>query len=360
MLFDACVIGGGGVVGAAVTRALAQSGLSVVALEKHDSACQETSGLNSRVIHSGFHEAPGSLKSELAREGSRLMIQYAAEHGIPMLQTGMLIAVPFGSIRGGLWKEAASVWHLWRQGRQQDIPFQFIFTAEGVRKIAPIRALGGIFISSVRVINVEKLVGALTADARTEGAQFVYGTQVVSIEREDSCFAVRSSKETVRARKLINSAGLEAHVISVMAAGPQYDIEFIRGDYYELNGGVERWGIRTLVYPAMPPGSRSKGVHLGPRTDGRLYIGPSATMASESAPKELFVEAVRKFLPEIQESDLRWAYYGTRPKCGRDFTIKLERSNPALINLIGIDSPGLSASMAIAKRVLDLCRGTSG
>jgi L-2-hydroxyglutarate oxidase LhgO len=80
-------------------------------------------------------------------------------------------------------------------------------------------------------------------------------------------------------------------------------------------------------------------------------------MAPESAPKELFVEAVRKFLPEIQESDLQWAYYGTRPKCGRDFTIKLERSNPALINLIGIDSPGLSASMAIARRVSALCKG---
>jgi glycerol-3-phosphate dehydrogenase len=359
-MFDACVIGGGGVVGAAVTRELAQSGLSVVALEKHDGACQETSGLNSRVIHSGFHEAPRSLKSELAREGSRLMIQYAEERGIPMLNTGMLIAVPFGSIRGGLWKETAAVWHLWRQGRQQDIPFQFIFTAAGVRKIAPIRARGGIFISSVRVINVEKLVGSLTADARKTGAQFVYGAEVSSIQSEDSCFVVRSARETVRARKLINSAGLQAHVISVMAGGPRYDIEFIRGDYYELNGGVERWGIRTLVYPAMPPGSRSKGVHLGPRTDGRLYIGPSATMAPESAPREVFVEAVRKFLPEIQESDLRWAYYGRRPKCGRDFTIKLERSDPALINLIGIDSPGLSASMAIARRVLTLCTEVSG
>ena len=95
-------------------------------------------------------------------------------------------------------------------------------------------------------------------------------------------------------RLLINSAGLRAHEISILAGGPRYEVEFIRGDYYELAGGVDRWGIRTLVYPAMPPRSRSKGIHFGPRTDGRLYIGPSATIG-EQAPKELFVEAARKF-----------------------------------------------------------------
>src|SRR5215831_11228709 len=171
-MFDVCIVGAGGVVGAAIARELATQRFSVIGIEKHDGPCQETSGLNSRVIHSGFHEVPRSTKSELARRGSLLMIQYAEERGIPMLHTGMLIAVPFGSIREGLWKETAAVWHLWRQGRQQDIPFQFIFTAAGVRKIAPIRALGGIFISSVRVINVEKLVGSLTGDARKTGAQF--------------------------------------------------------------------------------------------------------------------------------------------------------------------------------------------
>ena len=356
-MFDACIIGGGGLVGSAIARELAQSGLSVVALEKHETACKETSGLNSRVIHSGFHETPGTLKAELALDGSRLMIRYAEERSIPMLDSGMLIAVPYGSIRAGLWKETAALWHLWHQGRKQHVPFQFILTSTAVRRIAPIRAAGGIFISSVRVINVEKLVESFSADAEKAGARFLYGAEVSGVESQDSCFLVENSKKSVRSKILINSAGLHAHEISIMAGGPPYDIEFIRGDYYELIGGVERWGIRTLIYPAMPPGSRSKGVHLGPRTDGRLYIGPSATPASEVAPKEMFLQAARKFLPDIRENDLRWAYYGTRPKCGRDFTIKLERTHPALINLIGIDSPGLSACMAIARRVSAFCRG---
>src|SRR5262245_26828318 len=100
-MFDACIIGAGGVVGAAIARELAQQGLSVAALEKHRIACQETSGLNSRVIHSGFHEAPKSLKAKLAFEGSRLIHQYAEERGIKLLNTGMLIAIPHGSIRQG-------------------------------------------------------------------------------------------------------------------------------------------------------------------------------------------------------------------------------------------------------------------
>lgn len=353
-MFDACIVGGGGAVGSAIARELALRGLTAIALEKHENACQETSGLNSRVVHSGFHEVPGTLKAELAREGSRLMIQYAREHGIPFLETGMLIAVPHGFIAQGLWKEAGALWHLWRQGRRQKIPFQFIFTPLTVRQIAPIRAVGGIFIPSVCVIDIERLVQSVTEAARAAGAQFLYGAEVHGITAKNGYHIVQTTNSEIQAHALINSAGLGAHEISVMAGGPAYNVQFIRGDYYELRGGIERWGIRTLIYPAMPPHSPSKGIHFGPRTDGRLYIGPSATSAPLEAPKEIFVNAARKFLPDIQEDDLRWAYSGTRPKHGKDFTIHLERSQPPLLNLIGIDSPGLSASLAIARRVAEI------
>jgi len=358
-MFDACIIGAGGVVGCAIACELAKRGLSVAGIEKHDGACMETSGLNSRVIHSGFHEIPGTLKAELAREGSRLIIRYAKEHGVKLLSTGMLIAVPHGSIREGLWREADALWNLWRQGRKQDIQFRFVVTPGGVRKLAPIRALGGIFIPSVCVIDLEAFVASLEKDAKASGAEIFYGSEVVAIDVDNSGHVIHTSTRDVKARVLINSAGLHAHDISIAAGGPKYDVEFVRGDYYELIGGIERWKIRTLVYPAMPPHSRSKGIHFGPRTDGRLYIGPSATRAPEQAPKQLFLEAARKFLPDIREDDLRWAYAGVRPKRPTlngtsDFTIRLERDAPPLINLIGIDSPGLSASMAIARRVADI------
>jgi glycerol-3-phosphate dehydrogenase len=358
-MFDVCIIGAGGIVGCSIARELALRGLSVAAVEKHDRACQETSGLNSRVIHSGFHEAPGTLKSALAQEGSRLIIEYAGKRGIKLLKAGMLIAVPHGGIQSGLWREASSLWNLWRQGRRQNIPFQFVLTPGGVRKLAPIRALGGIFIPTVAVIDLESFAKSLAADAVTAGARFFYGSEVTEIAADGSAYAVRTAKEEIKARTLINSAGLNAHTISRMAGGPGYEVEFLRGDYYELIGGVDRWKIRTLIYPAMPPRSRSKGIHFGPRTDGRLYIGPSASTSREPAPKQLFLEAARKFIPEIGEDDLKWAYSGTRPKNksqdGKsDFIIRLDRTTPPLVNLIGIDSPGLSASMAIARYVGDI------
>ncbi|PYR97623.1 MAG: hypothetical protein DMG15_17380 [Acidobacteria bacterium] len=357
-MFDAGIIGAG-IVGCAVARELAGRGLSVAAIEKHPTACQETSGLNSRVIHSGFHEIPGTLKARLAREGSRLIIRYAQKRGVNLLETGMLIAIPHGSIRAGLWREAGALWKLWTQGRQQNIPFRFVLTRGGVRHIAPIQAIGGIFIPSVCVIDLEGFMDGLVQDAQIAGARFFYGSEVVGIDVHSSHHVVRTTQGPVEARALINSAGLAAHELSRMAGGPSYEIEFIRGDYYELKGGIERWGIRTLVYPAMPPRSRSKGIHFGPRTDGRLYIGPSATPPSQPAPKRVFLEAGQQFLPRIGDEDLEWAYAGVRPKLTTDngksdFTIRLERPAPPFINLIGIDSPGLSASMGIAQYVAEM------
>ena len=350
-------------VGCAIARELSLRGFRVIGFEKHPKPCQETSGLNSCVIHSGFHEKPGSLKATLAREGSRLLIQYAGQRDIRLLETGMLIAVPYGSIQAGLWRDASALWDLWRQGRRQQISFDFVFTPRGIREIAPVRALGGIFIPPVCVVDVKQLVGSLAEDARAAGAALIYGTEVIRISVEGAHYAVHlATRETISARILINSAGLKAHEVSEMAGGPKYKIEILRGDYYELAGGVNRWNIRTLVYPAMPPRSRSKGVHFGPRTDGRLFIGPSATPADAPMPKEVFLESGRKFLPSLTDSDLQWAYSGLRPKHAgpngaSDFTIRLDRTNPPLINLIGIDSPGLSASLGIARHVSGMVLG---
>jgi glycerol-3-phosphate dehydrogenase len=356
-MFDVCVIGAGGVVGAALVRELTQRGFSVAGLEKHAGSCRETSGMNSRVIHSGFHEHPGSLKARLAREGSRMILEYVRERGIPVLNTGMLIAIPRGAIGLGLLNDAGSLWRLWSQGRRHNIPFRFVLGSASVMRIAPVNAVAGIFIPPVSVIDVEAFVQSLTDDAKQLGADFRFGTEVLGIAVNSERHVVQTSTGDIEARILVNSAGLCAREIAAMAGTvPPYNVELIRGDYYELIGGVDRWGIRTLVYPVMPARSKSKGIHFGPRTDGRLYIGPSATMTSSSEPadKDLFLKAARRFVPAVREEDLRWAYSGTRPKSGRDFSIRLDRRQPPLINLIGIDSPGLSSSMAIARFVAEM------
>jgi len=359
-LYDVCVIGVGGVVGSAIIRNLAARGLTVLGVERHDGPAREASGLNSRVIHSGFHEKPGTLKARLALAGSRMLLEYASAKGIPVLRTGMLIAVPRHAFRDGVWKEFGSVWRLWRGGRSHHIELRWMLSPRAVRRIAPIAAAGGIFIPSVCVVNVEELIASFQRDAIKSNAVLHYSTPVDHIERRPDRYIVHTGGRQRVARLLINSAGASANVISRMAGGPEYRLELIRGQYYELRGGIERWGIRTLVYPAVPPYSRSKGIHLGPRTDGRLFIGPDAEPAgSPPAPKQVFVDAAKKFLPELTPDDLEYSCEGIRPKYmtgkgASDFLIRLEGCSPPLINLIGIDSPGLSASMAIAKYVGDL------
>jgi L-2-hydroxyglutarate oxidase LhgO len=294
------------------------------------------------------------------------MLQYAEERGIRLLKTGMLIAVPHGSIQAGLWREMGDLWRLWKQSWLQDIPVEFAFTPRAVRKRAPVSALGGIFLPPVSVVDVQGVVACLEKDAIACGAQFFYNQEAKQIHNDGTAHSITTTGREIRARILVNSAGLQAHEISVMAGGPRYDIEFFRGDYYELIGGAERWGIHTLVYPAMPRHSLSKGIHLGVRTDGRLFIGPSAIRVAEGklrdedkAHGDLFLAAAKRFLPAIVDQDLRWSYAGIRPKRisvdGKaDFTIRLDRVDAPLINLIGIDSPGLSAGLAIAGRVREL------
>ena len=358
--FDVCVIGAGGVVGSAIIRDVAERGLSVIGVEAHNGPAQETSGLNSRVVHSGFHEKPGTLKARLALTGSRLLIQYASDKSVPLLRCGMLIAVPRSAIREGLWKELGSVWHLWKGGRSHNIEFQWIVSSRNIRRIAPVEALGGIFIPSVCVVNVEQLIDSLQRDAIAKGAVIRYGSAVVSINRTRDHYLVHTADWHCVARSIINSAGLAATSVSRMADGPEYHVDLIRGEYYELRGGVERWNVRTLVYPAVPATSPSKGMHLGPRTDGRLFIGPSSVPAdSPPSNREMFLDAAKKFVPTITDKDLEPATAGTRPKYTSeagisDFLIRLEPGAPPLINLIGIDSPGLSASLGIGKYVGDL------
>jgi glycerol-3-phosphate dehydrogenase len=236
------------------------------------------------------------------------------------------------------------------------VRFAWIRSPSGMRQIAPIAALAGIFIPSVFVIDVLQLITSLQRDALERGGRIRYGAEVRRIARSGDHYQIETTAETISARLLVNSAGLAAPQISQSAGGPSYTVELIRGEYYELRGGIARWNIRTLIYPAVPARSRSKGIHFGPRTDGSLFIGPSAVANSDPpTPKQVFLEAARKFVPQITAADLEYAYAGLRPKfIGNgtpDFMVQLEHTEPPLINLIGIDSPGLSACMALGKYV---------
>lgn len=366
--YDVCIVGAG-VVGCAIARELAgrpwDTSLRILVVEKCAGVGEETSARNSGVLHSGIHEHPCSLKARLAREGSALAVSYALRRGLPLLQTGMVIAISGEDIRRGLWREVSTLHRLWLNARRTKTRVSFL-TASGLRAWEPhLRALFGLVIPSVSVIDSPAFVQSLRADAQAAGVDFAFDNKVVGIETDAAGYVVTTDRQRIRAACLINAAGLQADEIAALALGhSKYSLSPVRGEYYEIVTAEKKALISRLVYPALPRHAIGKGIHFSPRPNGRMFVGPNAVpiddktdYTSRKTPAGVFVEALRKFLPSLEERDLRWAYAGVRPRMEArdggqgDFIIAADRGAPPLVNLVGIESPGLSAAMAIAGHV---------
>lgn len=361
---------GAGVVGCAIARHLSLTYKShgqnpmIIVLDKHPAVCMETSRFNSGVNHSGFHQKPGSLKARLAFRGSQLMKDYV-EKNLPKrdyLNCGMLIAVSNRDVMSNLMHDLSDLVHMVVRGKRQGIGFKLV-SPLGLRKIEPnIEALGGIFIPEVSVVNSVSVVESFHQEAMSQGVEFFLSHPVTSIRVERDGYVVMAGEEEFSFRCLINSAGLYSDDIASMGGIYKYKIHPWRGEYYQLVGLPDDY-VRTLVYPAVPKNSPGKGIHFRPLMDGKVLVGPSA-MSIDSKndydngryPKEVFLRAAQKFFPGIKEENMALSYSGIRPKLSKegleeDFIISLDRHQQPLVNLIGIESPGLSSSMAIAEYV---------
>jgi L-2-hydroxyglutarate oxidase LhgO len=369
--YDVCIVGAG-VVGCAIARELMHrrrdAPLRVVVLEQHDRAGEETSSRNSGVLHSGIHEHPRSLKGQLAREGSALAVSYALQHGIPLLRTGMVIAISWEDVRRGLWREVSTLRRLWANAWKTNIQMSFV-TPSGLRAWEPnLRTCCGIVIPSVCVIDSLAFVQSLRTDSEATGTEFAFNNRVIGIDEDATTYIITTDRQTIRAACLINSAGLHADDVATLALhNKKYTIRPLRGEYYELVPPEKKGLIGRLVYPALPPQATGKGIHFSPRPNGQMFVGPNEVAihdktdyTSRKTPPGVFVEALRKFLPALDERDLRWAYSGIRPcvmtgdRRKSDFIVAIDREDPPLINLVGIESPGLSAALALARHVGDL------
>ena len=360
---------GAGIIGTAISRYLAlnlKDESSIIVLEKHFSACMETSRFNSGVTHSGFHQEPGSLKAQLAFRGNQLMKSYI-EASLPdkILNCGMLIAISRQERLKSIFEDLSSLVHLFKRGKKQKIKFEFL-GPRGIKDIEPnIKALGGIFIPQVSVIDPVVTTSSLYSDASSAGVMFRFNSEVNRIRVEKDCYIVSAGEEEYQFKCLINSAGLYADRISSMAGIDKYTIYPWRGEYFKLVG-LPRGYINSLVYPAVSKNSPGKGIHFKPDLYGDVFLGPSAKLVrarndydNDRLPLETFLKAAQKFFPDIGPKNLVPSYAGIRPKLKEDgteedFVIEVDRNNPPLINLIAIESPGLSASMAIAEYVGNL------
>jgi L-2-hydroxyglutarate oxidase LhgO len=355
---------GAGVVGLAVARALALAGREVAVLESERQIGLHTSSRNSEVIHGGMYYAPGSLKARLCVAGRRALYAYAAAKGVPHRKLGKLIVatqedeVP--ALRSYLEKAAAN-------GVEG---LSFLSAAE-VRELEPeVRAVAGLFSAETGIVDSHQLMRALLQDARGHGASIAFDSPIVSGSAGSGRVELRiggHAPATLRCAKVVNSAGLWAQAVARSIEGVRAasipPCHYAIGHYFTLSGAPP---FSRLVYPIAIQGGL--GIHLTLDLAGRGRFGPDVEWIDrvdyrfDETRAPAFEAAIRRYWPGLPDGALRPGYTGIRPKLGaagsaaQDFVIQdaSEHGVSGLINLYGIESPGLTAALAIADHVARL------
>ncbi|MCX7891421.1 MAG: NAD(P)/FAD-dependent oxidoreductase [Burkholderiales bacterium] len=360
---DAVVIGAG-VVGLAVARALAYAGREVVVLEAAGAIGTGTSSRNSEVIHAGIYYPPGSLKARLCVAGKHALYRYCAERGVPFANCGKLIVATSP-------EQLPDLERLRAQAEANGVrDLARLASAEAASLEPAVRCVGALHSPSTGIVDSHALMLALAADAESAGAAIVFMSPVEggAAGPQGIELAVGGAEPVrVRARSVVNSAGLDAPRVARSITGippetipPAY---FCKGNYYTLAG---RSPFSRLVYPV--PESAGLGVHVTIDLAGQARFGPDVEWVDaidydvDPRRADAFYAAIRRYWPDLPDGALAPGYAGIRPKIhapgepARDFLVQGPREHgvPGLVNLFGIESPGLTASLAIGEHVARL------
>ncbi len=352
------IVVGAGAVGCAVARELSRYQLDVTVLEKENDVAAGTSGRNSAVVHAGFNNKPGSLMASLCLEGSRGFEALCRELDVPYKKTGKLL-VAFDEA------DLDALRNVLRQGERVGCEGLRLIGREELNALAPrVGGIGAMLSPNTAIFDPFLYCVALAENAAENGARFVFEQSVVKIERLREGFCVYTPDHQYQCRFLINCAGLYCDKISEMAGVAGYRIYPCRGEYFILDRVADEW-LTMPAYPVPRPGIGGLGVHLTPTIHGNLIIGPSAEYIDSrddyACTKDIMEKLLREaeqLLPGLSRGQIIGNYSGIRPKQAprgeggfRDFVIREEAACPGLINLIGIESPGLTASVPIARMV---------
>jgi len=360
------LIVGGGVVGCAVAEALSRRWADVFLVEKNPKFGMATSSRNSGVIHSGIYYPKNSWKAKLCVAGNRMTKEFCARHGVAHRTTGKLVVAKNAA-------EEAELLALKKKGEDNGVEgLRLIDVAEMRRKEPHVKGHAALEVPSTGICSAEQLVYAYARVAEGQGANLVNYATVVRMEPQKDSVRVtlrigdeeQSEEETIEARCVVNSAGLYADEVAGMLGPRPWKIYPVRGEYCEIRGPRAEL-VRNLVYPLPHHDQLTLGVHFTKTLWGTTLVGPTATYVDgkENYEKDRmeiaeFAADAKTMLPEISVEDLQLGYSGLRPKLKApgekgvaDFVIEADREVPRVIQLVGIESPGLTAAGAIAERV---------
>jgi L-2-hydroxyglutarate oxidase LhgO len=375
-----CVVVGAGVVGLAVARALALAGREVVVLEAAEGIGTETSSRNSEVIHAGIYYPKGSLKARLCMQGKQALYAYCAERGVPHRRCGKLIVATEAA-------QLATLADIRAKAAANGVGDLTPLSRQEAQALEPeIECVGALLSPSTGIIDSHAFMLALQGDAEHAGAVFAFHSRVGRTRVVDSGFEIEvqtldedarragsagaganiASSSIWHARTLINAAGLHAPELAACIEGldarhvPR--AHYARGHYFTLSG---RPRFQRLIYPVPQPGGL--GVHLTLDLQGQARFGPDVQWVDaidytvDPKRADAFYAEVRRYWPALPDGALQPGYAGIRPKLAGpeapnlDFRIDgpAQHGVPGLVNLLGIESPGLTASLAMGEVVVE-------
>lgn len=356
-----CVVVGAGVVGIAVARQLALHGHKVWVLEATGEIGSETSSRNSEVIHAGIYYPKDSLKAKLCVTGRRKLYDYCHQQRVPHKQCGKLIVATNEP-------QLDELDNIIKKGQANNVEGLEIIGRPQLLALEPeLNALAAIWSPTTGIIDSHQLMVQLQTDAEAAGAQFVFNSPVIAGEITDTGIALQVGQQQpfkLTTRRLVNSAGLDA--VALLQRIKYFPTEHIppffmaKGNYFSLSGKAP---FNHLIYPV--PEQGGLGVHLTLDMAGQARFGPDVEwIAAKHYPVDEsrmngFEEAIQRYWPTLPKGHLQPAYAGIRPKLSgpaenaADFVIQDSTVHgvPGLVNLMGIESPGLTSCLAIADEV---------
>lgn len=359
---------GAGVVGLSISEKLSHSGKEIILLEKHDGFGREASSRNSEVVHAGIYYPKSSLKTQLCVEGNKLIYELCEEKGVPYNRVGKIII-------SNSEEESSQIQELLNRGNNNGVNGLKLISSNEIKELDPhVTGISGLYSPDTGILDSHSLMQYYEQESIRNGVTVAYNCEIIGIEKSMQGYIIEildadGENFKILSEILINSSGLNSDKIASLLG---IDIDLVgyrlhpcKGEYFSISNR-HKGKVRHLIYPA--PTKLSLGLHAVVELDGRLKLGPNAFYVDEInydinlEHSVDFFKSAERYFDFLEEDDLQPDQAGIRAKLQkpgevfRDFIITEESDLgfPGLINLIGIESPGLTATPAIARLVFEM------